>query len=117
MEEIKAIIAKYDVGGYVYLGSQTHGEYFYSITPSWSLVTTESVPGEPQASMVRFKTTDLPKTPESERKIAVSIGLIAGIEEASGDTFLRMRRLTGALSQHIDFKHVSKHTPAPPDNG
>lgn len=51
-KEIAAICEKHDVGGYIILASQTHGEYLLHF-PKWSKAFLETGPNGEQA--IRFK--------------------------------------------------------------
>lgn len=55
MEEIKAVLTKYDIAAVAILQSKTHGEWLNEITPSWSCAKMER--DEKGRQGIRFKAT------------------------------------------------------------
>lgn len=72
MEEIKAILKKYDCAASVLLQSQAHAEYLYELSPSWSCV---SLTPDGQC---RVKSQAKTGPPEEAERLRVSVGMLMG---------------------------------------
>lgn len=103
MEEIKATLSKFDIGGYVLLSSPTHNEYLFSLAPSWSCVRMEEKDGR---AFIRLRTHEIPKQ-QKNKVLKDSVSLICGLRDSLHDGHIAMRNMTDLLAEHVEFKHVT----------
>lgn len=107
-QEIHEILNKYDIAGIVYLSSQTHLEYLYHLSPSWSCALIEE--GEHGISGIRFRNLrkDFP-TAEAQKECAEdTIGTLLGFKKLAEDTQLHMEQIGLKLGQFYDIISATK---------
>lgn len=83
IEELRPILAKYDVAGVVMLASKTHLEFLYELSPSWSCLTQESTP---KGRMLRFKATGETHPNVEDKRLVqdLTLGMLAGLNDLAG---------------------------------
>lgn len=98
MKEIEGVMKKYDIGGFVSLGSRTHSKCKLFIEPSWSLATLIEKNGRTAINFkVRMKTD-----PENSNYTS---GLLMGIRELCGLAFMQMDHLKTELEKAVGLEH------------
>jgi hypothetical protein len=109
MEEIKAIIAKYDCAAIVVLQSPTHAEHLFEVSPSWSCLSVEL------GGKVRFKAAMKTGGAAEKERGRVTTGMIMGfIDEADllKDNFTKLAKML--TERGMSIEHVSRFTPHEP---
>ena len=100
MAEIAAIMRKHDIGGYVQLVSQTHSEFRYELSPSWSAM--QKIDGG-----VRFK-VDTKEVGQAEgRKLAEeTLHLAYQIRDLCARGFMDMSSLVDKAGEQVKVEHT-----------
>lgn len=112
MEEIKAILDKYDIGANIILGSKTHSEYFYDF-PTWSIVQFAEKGSLKQGLKIVSKRKDYKSLEEQHQISEYSTGLIARNRDMAAQTFSMFQDVFEQLENHFEIEHkpFSGHTP------
>lgn len=102
MAEIKAIFKKHDIGGFVTLVSETHGEFRYELEPSWSVMHLS-----PQGQF-RFKSilADFKNEQDKHRATELSVHLICQIRDLNVQSFRNMQTILEMLEGHMEINHT-----------
>lgn len=108
--EIKAILKKHDIGGYVTLMSETHAEFVMEITPTWSCAYWE----DRDEGMLRFKakTKELGKE-KAQKLVEGTCHMIFQMRDLCAQGFSHAEKMCGLLSTQVDIEHkpFSNFTP------
>lgn len=108
MEEIKLVLAKYDIAGAVVLASQTHMEYLNAISPSWSCCWFEPQPGGGMLLRVRSKRADYPSRAAQKKSIEDTVGLLMGFADAQLACHQMMLSAAAQIGKVVPFDHITK---------
>lgn len=100
--EIKGILMKHDIGGYVMLVSKTHSEYMFRLDTKWSGIKNVDNQFSIEIKKANYKTIELFR----ETK-ALTQHLIHQIRDLSALGFSHMERLIAQVSEHIPVDHES----------
>lgn len=107
IQEIQAILNKYDIAGIVHVASQTHTHYMYGLSPSWSAAKLER--GESEIGIrVRAKLADFPNIEAQKKCLEETVGMIAGFRTVAANTAEQMETVLMKIAQHIQFTHIDK---------
>ena len=100
MAEIKAICRKHDIAGDIRLVSDSHSEFAYEFSPSWSVVSLQGSQLRIKAKRADFKT-------KAQQKLCVdmSIGMIHMFRDLNVQGFENMQRMVDMLGKHFDITH------------
>src|SRR5439155_20478547 len=79
MEEIKAVLVKYDIGAVVILQSPTHGEWLNHITPSWSAAWMET----DDLLRIRARLVDYPSAEHRNEAIRLTTSMLCGFRDGA----------------------------------
>jgi hypothetical protein len=101
MAEIEAIIRKYDIGGFVTLGSKTHGEFeiFY---PKWGLLDCEKMPNGQQMLKVKIRKAQ-PELTDS------TIAFLLNTRDTCLLMAHNLQQVEDGLRKQVEFDHVPLH--------
>jgi hypothetical protein len=101
MAEIKVILEKHDIVGVITLASETHAEFRYLLSASWSVAYFE----DPCVLRIRAKKQDF-ATPEQQQKcVELTIGAIHQFRDISMLVFDTMEKLIAMLKQQFQIDH------------
>jgi hypothetical protein len=106
MEDIKAAMAKYDIGGFVVLQSERHMEHLIEFSPSWSCLTTEKVDGK--AVAVRFKCALKTGDDKERERGDFTAGMILGSLDCLEILKKQFTQLAGMLAKHLHIEHINR---------
>lgn len=108
MEEIKAVLFKYDIAAVAILQSKTHGEWLNEITPSWSCAKMER--DEKGREGIRFKATLQEYGSKEARNEAIRLttGMLCGFRDGAIRVQENMEAVAGMVSQKVEIEHVSR---------
>jgi hypothetical protein len=98
MEEIKLVLAKYDIGGHVILGSKSHSEFLYHF-PKWSKAQLEEIHNGKGEFGIRFKA----KGKDEDQTIAASVFFFQTLQEQCGRAFIFAEKLLKVLSTKMEI--------------
>lgn len=103
MEEIKAIIQKHDLSASVLLQNQTHGEFFYELSPSWSCITLTT------DGQIGVKCKAKTGGDDEKERLRVSVGLIMGILDHARKQEKNMSEVVELLIHNgLRFNHFTR---------
>lgn len=107
MEEIKAVLVKYDIAGVCQLESKTHGEWLNHITPSWSCAFFED---EKQTLLrVRALLKDYPSKEARNEAIRLTTSMILGFKDGSERLARNMEAVAKMISKIVgEIEQVSR---------
>jgi hypothetical protein len=99
MEDIKSILDFYDIAAIVHLQSKTHGEYLYSLSPTWSCATLSN------EGVFRFKAAVKSK-PDTDKELArATSGMIIAFLDAAKKQEQDMTQVAIMIGQHLHITH------------
>lgn len=101
MEEIKAILKNYDIGGAITLVSKTHSEYLYDL-PTWSCVAFTDRGLSIYSQERHFKSKN-----EQKENQEVSFHVFYQIRDIAAQTFMIFEECTKAIKQNANVEHQS----------
>lgn len=106
MEEIKAIIEKYDVAGVVNLHAPGHGEFYQNLTPSYSVLLPQK---DEQGVLIGYRFRSRSEDYEGDKKKQRqgkedTINMLQIFQDTFAFQFKRIDQVLQMLSKHIDFK-------------
>lgn len=78
MQEIKAVLRKYDAAGFVILSSPTHMEFLHHFDPDWLPMFWEKPPGEVPGIRFRCRRADYPSVEAWKESMKSGAGFILG---------------------------------------
>lgn len=104
IDEIKAVLAKYDMAAIVFVSSPTHTEFLLKVNTAWSVMRSDGNVG------IRFRAVaaDFPSKADQKRAIEISTGVVMGFADACRNTAIVLDRLTASLGSHFDISHISR---------
>lgn len=94
MKEIKDILKKYDIGGYISLSSPTHGEFSLELEPKWSMIRWM----REDAAHIKLHMKSAPE------KTDATVGMIARQQEMCGRTFLMLDEIMNQIKNHAEVE-------------
>jgi hypothetical protein len=103
MAEIKEILERHDVYGYVSITSQTHSE-FKNIFPTWSPVFFDG-----DNLRFRAKAKDYPTREAHQKALDTGAALIANTMDAAANCFNIFRKIYEMVSQTHNIEHKPFH--------
>lgn len=103
MEEIKAVLRKYDIAGIVFLGSQSHSEFLLGINPSWSCAKFEAE----NELRIRAKREDFPSLEAQKKCLTDTVGMLAGFRDLAENAQENLGNVLAMLGKHIEISHRS----------
>jgi hypothetical protein len=92
MEEIKSVLAKYDIGGHVVLSSKSHGEFLFHF-PTWSKA-------QWQGPEIRFKA----KGKDEDGTIASTVFFFQMVHQRCGRAFMHCDEMLKLLSTKMKIE-------------
>lgn len=107
MEEIDAIMKKYDIGGFVHLTSMSHAEYKLYLEPTWSMASYEEASGQ---VVLRFKFRKA-----KHDQCNSTAHMIYSTRDMCGYTFTFLENIARQLEKQIEVEH-KPHRMVDPDN-
>lgn len=99
MEEIKAILAKYDCAATITLQSGQHAEYLYHFSPTWSCVTLTDT----GHCRVKCKREDFKDEASAKLCLEYSIGMFVGFLDFARKTTEDMTQLLRMVGKTVPF--------------
>ena len=102
MAEIRAVIQKHDIGGHVVLVSNTHAQYLYELSPSWSAITL-SDSGELR---IRANRRDFKTAEDHQRVIEGSAHILAGIRDTTAIAAQNMEASMDVLKRQVTIEEA-----------
>lgn len=110
IEEIKAVLAKYDLAGMIVVQSPNESAFLHKIDPSWSCAKFEE---RPNGTMVRIKAkrAEYPTKEAHQNTVTATTGMIFSFMNQSARTHEQMTSVAEMLGRHFDVSHFEK------DNG
>lgn len=111
MEEIKAVLEKYDIGAEVILASETHLEYLHAYDPTWSCASIEKLPDGTHGIRVRAKLADFPDREAQKKCLEQTVGMFAGFYDAmekSQEVMVTVMKMVGEV---LEFEHITTEEP------
>ncbi len=109
MEEVKVVLAKHDIAGVVLLASQTHTEYLYEFSTSWSCAKIEG-----DQLHIKAKREHFPSKEAHVKCVTETVGMLAGFGDVMAQALDAMTRVLRALGQQFEIAHQSRHEPPHP---
>lgn len=100
MEEIKSILKRHDIGGYVILHTPGHSEYLHSLFPSYSCI---KPVGDEIRIRARLKEDFNGDKDAMIKKLEDTVNLVSLIATVSGNTSLSMCDLMDRLHKVMDI--------------
>lgn len=92
MQEIQAVLTKYEIGGHVILSSKTHGEFLFHF-PSWSKAQWEG-------KDIRFKA----KGKDTDQTIASTVFFFQMVQQRCGMAFMHCEEMLKHLSAKMKIE-------------
>jgi hypothetical protein len=105
LAEIRAIIKKHDIGGLIILGSRTHTDFGFELSPSWSCAKLEQ--DDQGRAGIRFlsKLVDYPSRAEQKKHIEATTGLLMGLLHVLTRNKDDLETVIAALGSRFDISH------------
>jgi phosphopantetheinyl transferase (holo-ACP synthase) len=103
MEEIKAVLKKHDVAGVVILGSQSHAEYLFEVSPSWSCATLD----ENGLLHVRAIASEFGSKEARNKAVDDTVGMFVTLNDATRFVTSQLDKLLVLLSKHMKINGKS----------
>lgn len=100
MAQIRAILNEHDIGGAVTLVSPTHCEFYFHLSPSWSICYFNG----PELRF-RARRRDFTTAEEQQRCVELTVHLIHQIRDMNVQSFTQMERVIDMLKEHFDIDH------------
>lgn len=100
LEEIKAVLKKHDVAGFIVVQSPTNAQYFYGIEPTWSCAKFHPAPGG-DVIRIRAKESEYGSKEARDTAIADTAAMIVGFMQLAEQAVENFTRLAGMLSHHV----------------
>ena len=112
MEEIKELLNKHQVGGYVVLQSPHYAEYLLSF-PAWTCIALA-----PDGGRVRIyaKREQFPSLEAQIACVEASTGMLLQLETMLIEHAAHFAAIGEVLGQHFDISHISRHFPGNPQS-
>lgn len=101
MEEIKFILDKHDIGASVVLATENQTEFFYKVTPTWSIITHNLETGEIR---VTSKREDYDSDEDQIKSIEDSANLVFGLGVVNGVLVEHMSGITNIFNTRFDMQ-------------
>jgi hypothetical protein len=105
VEEIKAVLVKHDIAAVVFLGSNTHTEFVYELSPSWSCA--RELP-DGGGLRIRSKRSEYATKEAQFEELRLTVGMIMGFIDAIEHTKSNLGAVMMMLATHMDISHFSK---------
>jgi len=110
MEEIKAVLNKYDIAGLVIIQSATHAEWLNHISPTWSCARLENVEGDGDAVCIRVRALrkDYPTKEAHIQTVAATSGMVIGFADCARKLAENMDGVAEMIGKQIGIEHMGK---------
>lgn len=102
MAEIRAVMTKHDIGGAVTLVSATHSEFYYHLTPSWSICYFAA----PTQLQFRSKLADFKTEEEQQRCTELTVHMVHQLRDLGAQNFTQMSQVIDMLNEHFEIEHT-----------
>lgn len=102
MNEISALMKKYDIGGYVTLVSPTHSEFQFVLDPSWSAIRIE----DGEKIRIRVKQAEL-GVDGAIRKLEETVHLVCSVGDLSARAHEGAKTIEKLISEYIEIERFS----------
>jgi len=104
MAEIRGIMRKHDIGGYVILASPSHSEFGFELDPSWSCAHWE----DKDAGLLRFKAKQKELGKDNAKKIIEeTCHLVFQIRDLCAQGFAWAEKMAMAIETQVKVEHKS----------
>lgn len=103
LEEIKAVLARHDMAGLVFVSSRTHIEDLYRLDPSWGCIRNEGK----GAIRLKAKIGD----PLQAEALRLSVGTIAGFADAVRVALANLDQVVVDLGKFMELRHRTTEEP------
>jgi len=113
MAEIQAIIKRYDIAAVVNLVSQSHLEFLYEISPSWSCSKVEPQPDGAYVVRIRALSGDFPNPAAQKKCLEDTSGMFICLREQADRTSAEFKMLIDALAAKFHIEHMTKDETTP----
>lgn len=107
MEEIKPILAKYDIAAICLLASNSHMEFYRALTPTWAC-TSMSPEG---FFRIKWKRAEFPDQESYRRAAENTIGMLAGFMDAARNESDQMANILRMIGGKVKFSHYTREEP------
>ncbi len=102
MQEVKAILAKHDIAGVIFLQSATHAEFLYHFNASWSCVRLE----EDGKCRFKSKLADYPDRQTQKEAAEASLGTLVGFGHLGKKLAGDMDSICSMIGKHFEFTNI-----------
>jgi hypothetical protein len=102
MEEIKAIVTKYDIGAMVIIHTPDHSEYYMNISPSYSCAKHDG-----DTVRIKAKLKDFNGDKKAwQLKVTDTSNMLSLLGETGGRTALSILNVSKQLDKVVDAEHL-----------
>ena len=110
MEEIKTIMNRADIGGAVILSTENNLEYYYGLSPSWSIISIQDGEIKVKAQKENYASTEAQK-----KAVTDSANMALGIENMMRMMQLNMAQITRIFRKRFKIEFtMGSHEPHDP---
>lgn len=113
MEEIKAILTKYDLAALISLGGETHHEHLTAVTPSWSCVKLFRDDQGRIGIRVKALRADFPSLEAQRECVTKTVGMFVTFHDIARKHQQNMENLLVSINKQIQFNGKSIDEPPP----
>lgn len=103
MDEIAAVLKKYDCMGMIHLTDQSHGEFLLGLETSWSYIKLEETPSGKTGIRILAKGIKV-GTPE-HKNLEATVGAICDFADQCNNWGQQMYKLKALLQQSMEIDH------------
>lgn len=107
IEEIKAIVRKYDLAANVIVQSPDECAFLREISPSWSCAFFEDTP-QGMTIRVKAKRSDFPSKEAQRKKVGETTGMVVSFFNRAKEDVVNYGNLAAMLSRHFEILHTER---------
>lgn len=100
MEDIKAVLNKYDIAAMVVLHTPGHSEYLMRIDPTYSCAKTDG-----DSIRIKAKIKDFPDKKAWEERVSNTSNMLSLLGEVGGRTSINIMEVSKQLDKIVDAEH------------
>ena len=102
--ELQEIVRRYDLAATLLVVSETHQEWCYELSPSWSALRLVDDNGRP-AIRLKLKSSDFPTPELAHAALTRTVQVAAAMEAATRAAHADMEHLARMVGQHVPYSH------------
>ena len=103
IEDVKAVLKRHKVAGFVLLGSETHQEFIFEVDAPWNLLQVERSGVNDYRMRLKFKGK---ADEEKKRAIDATIGFMFGLRDIMYRQLQTLHQFCGQLENQAQVDHV-----------